>query len=122
MSRLNEIDLREADGLCHGMTEKYYTFFNTPSSQQKTVLCDEAMDWNDDGQIDSSPVAVDLNGDNYLTELLPTPNEWSQLIFNGGAVGSTISVDLLPNATKLQYKQLPFIELTEEQNKQLKSR
>lgn len=121
MPGLDEIDLREAEGLCHGITEKYLTVFKSPVNGKKTVLCDEAMDWNDNGQIDSVPISADLNGDTGLTELLPTPNEWASLKYNGGAVGSTISVDLLPNATKSQFKKLPFIELTEEQNRQLNS-
>lgn len=121
LPKLNELALREEDGLCAGVTENYYTIFNTLSYTLVESPCGETLDWSGDGRIDSSVVSVDLNDDSYLTELLSTPNEWAQIIYNGGAVGSTDSIKNTMIRTNLQFERLPFVELSEELNKQIQT-
>jgi hypothetical protein len=112
---LLESDLREADGLGRNrLLRGYSTIHFTPTSTANEVPAHGAIDWDDSGEIDSFNVAVDLNGDSLLTELLATPNEWAQLIYDGGSIGSTATLGAAMESARERSRPLPVIELTEQ--------
>jgi hypothetical protein len=116
--RLDESALLEATGL--GLTPQlrgYSTRFMTPTVVMREVVADLSIDWDSDGAVDAGPVRVDLNADGYFTEFSGTPDEWSQLVFNGGTVGTTQNAGVALESMNKARTLLPFVELTEEMAK-----
>ena len=112
---LFEDDLRESFGLgLSASLEDYYTIFYSSGGAAIEVPAWEPIDWDNDGTIDASSVMADLNDDTLLDELLATPNEWDQVIYNGGSIGSVDTLDRALESAEEQSRSLPFVELNEE--------
>lgn len=117
---LREPALSEAVGLSGGAElTGYQTRLVAPNGAPRQVPAQGAIDWNQDG--DSSDVGIhqDLNNNGVISVLAGTPHEWAAIVFNGGAIGSTQNLDALGFATNLSSEVLPFVELTEEMDRQL---
>ncbi len=112
---IDERALRESFGL-GGSSDlaSYSTIFSPPTGPILEVSAAGAIDWDNDGSIDTSPVRVNVNGDLSFTELLGTPDEWNQLIYNGGAIGSRTTLGLALKELDDARELLPEVELTEE--------
>lgn len=63
-------------------------FFTVDRTQRITDESSADLDWNDNGVLDLD-TSVDLNGDNKLGTLKGECNEWQNIEFKGGGVGST---------------------------------
>lgn len=120
LPRLQEAQLTESEGLGRDPDLLgYFTVFYTTDGQRHEVPCDGAVDWNNNGRIDTNDVTADLNLDNQLQEAKDTPNEWNQLYFRGGLIGSRTEITGLFESPRNRYQRLPSIELTEEQSERL---
>ena len=111
---LREVALDENFGL--GRSESlrgFHTRFRSINSFLERPASG-ALDWDVDNQIDGLPVAIDLNGDTLLNDLRGTPAEWTQLIYNGGSVGSLQSLQASLQRADDTRTVLPVVELTEE--------
>jgi hypothetical protein len=118
---LNEADLIEADGLSGSSAlAGYHTEYFAPGGAVLEVPADGPIDWNNNGIIDSAPVAVDLNNDTQLEFLQATPDEWSILIFNGGSIGSLATLQGAQESARLRSRRLPFVELDEETEQRIR--
>jgi hypothetical protein len=118
---LNEADLIEADGLSGSSAlAGYHTEYFAPGGAVLEVPADGPIDWNNNGIIDSAPVAVDLNNDTQLEFLQATPDEWSILIFNGGSIGSLATLQGAQESATLRSRRLPFVELDEETEQRIR--
>jgi hypothetical protein len=118
LPRLLETNLLESDGLGRALDlVGYSTIFFLPSGQQSEILCHHSIEWNGSGLIDILGVSVDLNGDEALGELLETSNEWAALAYDGGVIGERFPISGILD--RLISRELPFIELTEEEDKAL---
>ena len=116
---LDERFLSESFGLGGSMElEGYHTKIRTSFSSQE-VDADDSIDWNGNGNIDSLNQNIDINGDTQMTRLLSTPNEWQQLIYNGGTIGSTGSISGAMSRQANKRVLLPFVELTEEMDRRI---
>jgi hypothetical protein len=120
---LNESHLREGDGLGGSASLGGYLAIHFDSSGSAFEdPADQPIDWNEDGTIETNvDVTVDLNGDGFLGELLATPDEWSQLIFNGGSIGSTNTLGAAMEAARSRTMRLPFVELNAEMDRRLET-
>jgi hypothetical protein len=97
----------------------YQTIIRPASGPLRQVDAFAAIDWNHNSVIDANNVVVSINGDVALNQLFGTPNEWNSLVYDGGAIGST-----LPLGIALQHLDdirdlLPEPELTEEMDAML---
>jgi Bacterial TSP3 repeat len=120
--RLQESVLRESEGLGRDPSlQGYFAVFYTQDGNRHEVPCDGNVDWSNNGTIDAQDISADLNGDSQLLELKDTPNEWGQLYFRGGLIGSRIGVGGLFESPRNQIRRLPFVELTEELSEKLKT-
>jgi hypothetical protein len=117
---LDESRLRPADGLGGAaFLQGYQTIFRGPDRRWRVVACHGPIDWNWNHFADTTPVAVDINGDTELEDLGATPNEWAQLVYYGGSIGSTLAVTAaLQKATETSVRP-PFKELTEQLNREI---
>jgi len=123
LPRLQERTLIEASGLGKSAALRgYSTIFSTPSGAMREVPAHDAIDWNASGSIDASIPPLDLNDDQFVSELVATPNEWAQLQFKGGTIGTnTVLSEVFEEAVRM-YEPLPFVELTEERQRELDRR
>jgi hypothetical protein len=123
LPRLQERALLEANGLGKSAALRgYSTMFATPSGAVREVPAHDAIDWNASGSIDANIPPQDLNDDQFVSELVATPNEWAQLQFKGGTIGTnTILSEVLEEAVRM-YEPLPFVELSEERQRDLDRR
>ena len=100
----------------------YSTLFTTPSGAVREVPAHDAIDWNASGSIDANIPPQDLNDDQFVSELVATPNEWAQLQFKGGTIGTnTVLSEVLEEAVRM-YEPLPFVELSEQRQRDLDRR
>lgn len=101
---LNEASLNEAVGLASAAANTYRTRWFCPGGGQTTSpgTANGPLDWNCNGTI-SNPVAVDLNGDSFLSSLTGF-NDWASLVYGGGAVGGA-SAPRAPAPTELTYEE-----------------
>jgi hypothetical protein len=114
---LNEANLVESDGLGKAPALVGYSTIFFSGSGEIDVACHDSIDWNGQGSIDTVVVSADLNGDEELKKLLETPNEWAALDFYGGVIGERFPISGILD--RVFYEELPFIELTEEQDRKL---
>lgn len=113
LTALSETDLLEEKGLGRSPAlQGYRTIYNNPFDRLTEASAHASVDWDTDAAIDASPVAVDLNDDDLRTVLLATPNEWGQLIFNGGSIGSPQSLAGAAALAETTSAELPVEELT----------
>lgn len=118
---LRERTLRERDGLGRsGMLQGYHTIFKDGLGTRQELPCHDAIDWNGNASADADPQSVDLNGDTLQGELLSTPDEWAQLIYNGGAIGSQDTLEGALEDARDRFEIMPFEELTEETERLLR--
>lgn len=85
----------------------------------RSVDATSSIDWDGDGTINANPVTTELNGDTMRATLWGTPDEWNNLVFNGGPIGSTNSITGGLRNMSLTRQLLPQPELTEEMNRLL---
>jgi hypothetical protein len=112
---LTETNLLERNGLGRSPAlQGYRTIYNNPLDRFTEAPAHAAIDWDTDGTIDTEPVAVDLNDDDVRTALLATPTEWGQLVFNGGSIGSGLSLSEALAFAETTSDELPVEELTPE--------
>lgn len=117
---LREDVLSEAIGLGGApQLSGYETIIRPASGVPREVDASGEIDWNGNGTIDANNVAVSINGDNNLRQLLGSPNEWNSLVYDGGAIGSTLSLRLSLQHLDDTRDLLPEPELTEEMDAML---
>jgi Bacterial TSP3 repeat len=122
LPRLQEAHLSESEGLGRDPNlQGYFTVFYNLEGKKREVPCDGAIDWDDNGSINPEDVIADTNQDGQLQELRDTPNEWGQLFFRGGLIGSRTAISGLFESPRNQSRRLPFVELTEEMSIRLQS-
>lgn len=96
----------------------YHTVIPRSDLSSREVPAEGAIDWNENGEIDSFPVTADLNADFGFGILTGTPDEWNSLIFNGGGViGSRQDPQDVLRTLDQTRQLLPFVELTEEMDR-----
>lgn len=122
--RLPELDenlLHEERGI-NGMpyTKDYYTHYFTPYGDLTTVKAWERVDWNQNNKQDNTAYRQDINLDNNMGLLRPTPNEWMMLNFRGGLIGSPGPLAGVLEKSVSLFKFLPFKELDESLSRRLK--
>lgn len=116
LPRLTEAALSESNGLNGGpRLNSYKIFYNN-----QDVPAKGAIDWNLNGQIDSGTTSTDLNGDFFLDDLQGTVDQWNSLIYTGGAIGSTGTVEGAMENARASSRILPFIELTEDMDRRIR--
>ncbi|MCP4107813.1 MAG: hypothetical protein GY749_20100 [Desulfobacteraceae bacterium] len=86
---LDENELNEGLGLNGGDgADDYGTVFYTPDGEIEIAdKVNQPVDWNNDGAEDTD-AGTDINNDGSLTILPASVNEWENLVFKGGEVGS----------------------------------
>ncbi len=94
----------------------YHTIIRPSSGSAREVDAAGSIDWNNNAVIDPNPVAVGINGDSNLNRLFGAPNEWESLVFDGGAIGSTLAPGLALRHVENTRDLLQEPELTEEMN------
>ncbi len=112
---LRENFLSEAAGLGGGSDLSGYWTIIQPNRE---VRADVAIDCNNNNLIDSGNVSRDLNGDNFLGDLAPTPDQWKVLVYNGGSIGSLETLENALETAEDAFEPFPYIELTEEMDRQ----
>ncbi len=118
--RLPEGALKERDGLGRAADLRAYrTIYWVDSENTQWVAADRAIDWDQNGRIDSVTRRRDLNADGELSGLLGTPNEWSVLVYNGGTIGKEIEISRLFSLARSQYRKMRVPELTEQQRRKI---
>lgn len=83
---LTETALVEPNGLGTAMPG-YGTFHACGFRTQAVADISKPIDWNCNGTIDTSPVSIDLNRANSTAVPLQGADDWSALVFGGGAIG-----------------------------------
>lgn len=89
IAALNERSLDEAIGLNGGpelAAEGTVWYCNRPQRTRSSTSVD-ALDWNCSGEADGI-VASDINNDRLRRNLRATPNQWTSLVYDGGAIGN----------------------------------
>jgi hypothetical protein len=117
---LNESLLRENKGPGQSTRLRGYTtsFWLTHDTAQP-VPGSGAIDWDQNGRIDSRPRHRDLNDDGEIAALATTPNEWSILVFDGRTIGKKENVATLLNVARSQYRRMPVSELSEDMQRKI---
>ena len=82
---LNENALYEANGI-GSVSAGYGTKWYCPNGAVRSTTVPYPIDWNCNGVIDSTAVAVDINHDLVKTTLYSQTN-WKSLVYNGGQIG-----------------------------------
>jgi len=119
---LDESSLIEDDGIGKNPNlRSYYTRYINLAGGITETIAGGPIDWNTNGIIDENKIYVDLNSDTQLNKLIATPNEWNQLYFNGGIIGSFGPLIGVIDKSINEYNVLPFIELTEEMSIKIKN-
>lgn len=112
---LVETNLDENNGLGRNPSLLgYRSIYNSPSDVFTEAPAHASIDWNVDGTVDIASVAVDLNNDNLRNTLFTTPNEWGQIIYNGGSIGSPLALSGAMAAAEAAAEPFPVEELTVE--------
>jgi|GEM_PF-1831424 len=124
---LNESALNETLGLNGGGVATGYGTIH--SCANATVRYDynvnAPIDWNCDGDTNDTNTSADINWDIYNQPAhsyttLGSQNNWANIIFHGGGViGSGLSPQELARRVLANFRVLPFIELTFEEDQQL---
>ncbi len=118
---LVETRLNERFGLGRSPSlQGYRTIYNSPSGKVETPA-HNAIDWNGNTRIDTWPVEADINGDNLRNTLSSTPNEWGQLLYNGGSIGSLLSLAGALETAEAAFTPFPVEELTYEMSVELET-
>jgi hypothetical protein len=118
---LDESTLSEKLGLGGNVALQNYRTIIQSAAGPREVPASGAIDWNGIGQIEQGTISADINNDAFFTELITTPDEWSQLIYNGGAIGTTEETGITLKALDDTRRLLPFPELTEEMDRALRA-
>lgn len=117
---LDEAALTEKFGLGGAVAlNGYQTIIQSPAGARE-LPASGTIDWNGNGQTDAGTVSSDVNNDVFLTDLLSTPDEWSQVIYNGGTIGTTEITGVALKTMDDTRRLLPFAELTEDMDKSLR--
>jgi hypothetical protein len=90
----------------------YRTLFSSPSGVFTEAPAHASVDWNVDSTINNTPVVADINDNNQNSILPATPNEWGQFIYNGGSIGSSLSLSGALAIARAAFAPLPSPELT----------
>jgi hypothetical protein len=118
---LVETRLNERAGLGRSPSlQGYNTIYSSPSGRVE-VPAHNAIDWNSNTRIDTRRVEADINGDNLRNTLSSTPNEWGQLIYNGGSIGSLLSLAGALETAEAAFSPFPVEELTYEMSVELET-
>jgi hypothetical protein len=112
---LRENFLQEPAGLGSTQLSGYWTRIN----ETREVPADTAIDWNNNGVIDTNIVRVDVNADHLRNNLGATPDQWHALVYNGGSIGSVATLESAMKTAETNFEPFPYVELTEEMNKRL---
>jgi Bacterial TSP3 repeat len=117
---LDERVLDETKGLNVTASEltAYNTAFINPGRQLVVTNASGPIDWNQDGDANDGNVAMDLNDNGSTSLLAATPDEWNNIIYNGGAIGSTQQLPQAGLRARVTAQPLTFLELTEEMVRQ----
>jgi hypothetical protein len=94
---LDEKSLSEPDGLLvkdGSVPAGAKTRYTCPDSHVETPAIGKPIDWNCLRKIEPGRIAADINDDHSL-KLLHPYNDWTNLVFNGGNIGSSI-IELPP--------------------------
>lgn len=120
---LNEAALKEPIGLNNPDPNlaQYDIMFRSGGGNDRLAKAAGPIDWNGDGDAADTGVAVDLNGNGVTSVLGSTPDEWNNLIYSGGGIGSTQQLPQVGLRARVTAKELPFIELTEDLNTRRKA-
>lgn len=119
---LDETRLQENAGLGRNPSLLgHKTLFNSPDSEFTEVAAHGAIDWNVNATINDAPVTVDINDDNLNGELSATANEWGQLIYNGGSIGSALSLAAALAQAEATFAPLSSPELTLEKMEKIEA-
>jgi Bacterial TSP3 repeat/Peptidase M66 len=113
---MDEQALDETKGLNNTAAEltEYSTAFNRPDGQVVITNAAGPIDWNGDGDANDKNVALDLNGNGGIAVLASTPDEWHNLFYTGGAIGSTQQILQAGLRARITAQPLNFLELSEE--------
>lgn len=90
---LNKAALQEGLGLTGADDVSAYGtryYYVSGGSYYSTSIANAAagIDWNHNGEIDTSPVSADINGSGYTTETLTAQNNWPNINYNAdGQIG-----------------------------------
>jgi hypothetical protein len=118
---LNESLLRESKGLGKNTRLRgYTTTYWLTHDKAQPVPGSGAIDWDQNGRIDSRPRHRDLNDDGKIAMLAATPDEWSILVFDGGTIGKRENVATLLNVARSQYRRMPVSELSEDMQRKIR--
>jgi hypothetical protein len=106
---LDEEDLDETAGLTDDATlsdygTRWWNEYDPDMDVFDDRLADditEAIDWNSSGMADRRSIMFDVNGSGGLSALGNSDN-WSEIVFNGGAVGKLGEAIQLPMATEVE--------------------
>ena len=119
---LNENSLSEPAGLGSSAATGYGTMHYCPGySTWFTTNAAGPINWNCDGDTADTGQVVDVNGDLGTGTLAATSNNYSQILFNGGTIGSGLAPDALREfARRLAETMVPFTdELTWEMQQEI---
>jgi hypothetical protein len=111
---LSERRLVELNGLGRSPSLQGYRTAYYVSGQILETPAHASIDWDGDKSIDQQPTASDLNNDGQQADLLATPDEWNQLYFSGGSIGSGLPFTGAMAAAEQAFQVLPVVELTPE--------
>lgn len=89
---LDESALDESKGLGIALPGTSTIWFRSRDNTFVEAGIDGALDWNQNGRIDGSPIASDVNGTQTMEVLGATHAEWPVLVFDGGAIGQTAAL------------------------------
>ena len=92
---LNEASLNEPAGLGSGAPAGYGTVQVCSGSQYLVADATGPIDWNCDGDASDTGVSHDENLSNTVEALAATSNNYNQILFNGGTIGSGLAPDAL---------------------------
>jgi Bacterial TSP3 repeat len=113
---LNENALDEGAGLTSSSDlANYFTAWVDPAGNVVGAPAGGAIDWDQDGAIDTASVGVDINGNDRRSTLTATPDEWLSIIYNGGAIGGTLDLAGLALVQNSRSREVTIPELTEEE-------
>ncbi|MCA9385123.1 hypothetical protein KC717_00580 [Candidatus Dojkabacteria bacterium] len=89
---LNETALLESSGIISGTVDLSTTairFFcdGDPNDPVEIISPTGSIDWNCDGQIDSTAISADISNENVNDVFFGNFNEWNNLVFSGGEIG-----------------------------------
>jgi hypothetical protein len=118
---LNEASLSEPAGLGSAAAAGYGTVYVCSGSQYLVSNAAGPIDWSCDGDVVDTGVSRDENFTGTVETLAATSNNYSQILFNGGTIGSGLAPDALRAfAQRLSETLVPVTdELTWEMQQQI---